>query len=127
MEEPVVFAFALPAVAIVAIVRGDDHEPALLVEEAADVHLGAFLDAAIALRMSLPGDAIIPAALALARVRRLQFVERPLEVEDRVENGMVHRQVHPFTLREDALELRGHAFPLPFAPEIIEHEKAAVE
>src|ERR1035441_7214047 len=41
MEEPVVFALAFPGVAVVAIVRGDDQDVSLLVEDGADLHVTA--------------------------------------------------------------------------------------
>ncbi len=39
LEIIVVLAFALPAVAVVGVVRGDDHDAALVVEPGADVHV----------------------------------------------------------------------------------------
>src|ERR1039457_7648042 len=89
VEEPIVFALALPTVAVVTIVGGDDHDAALVVEDGADVHLTAILLVAI-----LVGVKILPGKIrgmppgGHVDGRCLQFVFGTFDVEHAMEDRM---------------------------------------
>src|ERR1051325_7215854 len=129
MKEIVVLAFAFPAVAVIAIVRGDDHDAAFGVQDGAYVH---FFRPGIAAR--LPRDAILAAAWlqaadALQDIRRLKLLLRHLNVENHVKDRMVHGQFHKIALRlgKDPLHLVVKVFPLQITPKIVRHEKTAIQ
>src|SRR5229473_1699195 len=128
VKESVLLALAFPGVAVVTVVRRDDHDAALVIENGADVHFPAFLAV-----MIFPGDTVAPAvwvqaADALAVIRRLQLVERRrFDVKNTKKNRMVQGQVLELAFGKDALDFVLEVVPLFPAPEIIGHEDAAVE
>src|SRR5947208_15720173 len=127
-EEIRVLALALPAVAIVHVVRGDDHDAALLVEYRADMHVSALLVTALMPRVHLPGDTTVPLALFSRRVvGSLQAVLWTFEIEHTMKNRVVHRQFDELLFRQDALDFMSKDLPLPFAPKVVRHEHAAIE
>src|SRR5438309_8996103 len=72
-EKIFVLAFALPTIAVVCVVRGDHHDPALIVQDGPHVHLGALF--AI---MVFPGYPGVLAVFSRSVVGGLQFVLRSL-------------------------------------------------
>ena len=73
-KEVIILAFTLPAVPIVGVVRRDDHDAALVIEDRADVHLRAIFPTAFPARVTFPSYAIVLAVAAPPYVRRLQLV-----------------------------------------------------
>src|SRR5215467_4007532 len=78
MEEAIVFAFALPAVAVIAVVGGNDHDPTLIVVNDPDMHVFCAIRHII-IMVVLPSDAEasapgVEAVLGLPDVGSLQFV-----------------------------------------------------
>src|SRR5439155_8566827 len=112
----------LPAVAVVTVVCRDDHDPALLIQNRPDVHLGAVFPTAILARVTFPSDAIGPARAALSYIRRLQFVLGNLEIKDAVKNEMLHREFNELAVGQHPLDLLMNTLPLPFSPKVVRHE-----
>src|ERR1039458_8900481 len=87
MEEPVVFALAFPGIAVVAIVRGDDHDMSLVVEDGADVHFAAILLVAVLVTMiCFPSEVRGTTTGGDRHGRRLQFIFGNLDVEHAMKN-----------------------------------------
>src|SRR6516162_234657 len=77
MEKVIVLAFALPAVAVIAVMHGNHHDAPFIVKNRADMHVNAGLRlptptvVGTFAGMPLVSDAVILAANALADVGRL--------------------------------------------------------
>src|SRR6266568_7715084 len=85
VKEVILLALTFPAIPIIGVVRRDDHDAALVIEDRADVHLRAIFPTAIPARVTFPGHAIILAVAALPYVGRLQFVFWNPQIKDAVE------------------------------------------
>src|SRR5215218_4303798 len=95
-EEVDVFAFPLPTIAVVGVVRGDDHHASFVVVDRAMVH-GTY----VAIVAALPSHSGILAISALPKIRDLPL---GLDFEDAVVNGMVERQLYETAIRKNLLE-----------------------
>src|SRR5205823_1386516 len=127
VKEVIVLAFALPAVAVVAVVNRDDHHPALFIQNRPDMHLGAFFPTALFATVTFPSDPVISAATALPHVWCLQFVLGNAQIKYAVKDGMVHRQFHELAFGQHPLDFTMKTLPLPLPPKIISHKNPAVE
>src|ERR1051325_7186493 len=125
MKVRVVLALTFPAIAIVCIVCGNDHDSAFVIKDRADMNWPAFFTVVI-----LPGNVIIRIAPTVtqphALARYLQFFLRPLYVEYAMKDRMIHWYVNEFAVGQNALDLFIKMLPLRFAPEIIGHHEPAV-
>src|SRR6266436_1775929 len=123
MEKTVILAFAFPAVAVVTIVRGDDHDSALVIVNGANVHVLCSLRKVV-IMIVFPGDAK-PAAVwieaidALPAVRRLQLVHGDLNIEHAMEDLIGHLQINEITVRERTFDITSEVVPLFLSPEIV--------
>ena len=127
MKEVIFLAFTLPPIPVIGVVRRNDHDMALLIEDRANVHLRAIFPAALLSRVTFPSHAIIFAFAALPCVRRLQFVLWNPQIKDAMKNGMIHRQFHKLVFGQHALDFAMKTLPLPLSPKIVCHENSAVE
>src|SRR5437588_10899322 len=91
MKKIVEFPFALPAVAVVRVVGGNNHDVAPLIENRAHMDFGASLAV-----MILPGDTRLFAVLSRPEVRSLQLVFRDIEVKNTMEDRVLHWQLDKF-------------------------------
>src|SRR5258708_966294 len=133
VKKEIVLSLAFPAVAIVAIMCGDHHDPSVFIEQGADMHLTALLGigsppAVTPLaRMAFPRDEIILASTHYSDARSLQLVFGNIQIEDTMKNGMGHGKFDEFAFGKDSFHLPIEGLPMPFAPEIIRHEKSPIE
>src|ERR1051326_2962006 len=121
MKEIVVLAFPFPAVPVINIMAGDHHNPPLLIEHGFDVHIDTLHSVVI-----FPGDMIILALDSLADVRSLELVLGHIEVEDAMENRMIHLQLDKLALGQGPLNFTFENLPLPWAPKVIGHQNSAI-
>src|ERR1051326_363358 len=118
LEVIVIVAFPLPAVAIVGIVRGNHHHAALVVEDGAMVHHGGV--------RAFPG-AMLGIEFALRSEINVGHLALGLDAENALVERVVQGQLDEIPVRENFLHLLRHPRPFPFAPEIVQHQTAAVQ
>src|SRR6266542_3930450 len=92
MEKEIVLAFALPAIAIVAVMGRNDHNAALVIVNGADVHVLAFFAV-----MALPGvlRGVVLGGVGtrnMVNAGCLQLVHRSFEIKDAMEQLIGHVQ-----------------------------------
>src|SRR4051812_23745602 len=91
VEEIGVFAFTLPAVAVVAVVGRDHHDLVFVVQDRANMHFPTIFAAAVLVHvMGFPSDARVLGANAVTDAGGLEFVLGNLEVEYTMEYRMLH-------------------------------------
>src|SRR5438477_5599806 len=127
MEKAIILAFTLPAIAVVAVVRRDDHDPALVVENGPDVHLPALLAVMVFPSDTKCSTVWVQAPYPLTYIRGLQLALGHFDVEHAVEELVGHTQFDELAFGQNPFDLTMKIGPLPLSPEIVGHEHAAVE
>ena len=119
LEVIVIVAFPFPPVAVVGVVRGNHHETAFVVEN------GAVMDSSnVAVVVGFPSHA---SGLARGADFNVGYLVLGFDVENATVERMIEGQFHEVAVGEDLFQLAGHARPLAITPEVVQHEKTAVE
>lgn len=99
-----VFPLPFPAITHVAGVNCQDHDPPLVIEQGADVHLLGTFAPKNPMRRGLR---IIRVKVFVPKLHR-----RHAQIEDALKDRMVRVQLHPATIGHNALNLTGNPLPL---------------
>src|SRR5438552_6510808 len=130
MEEAVVFAFALPAIAIVAVVRRDHHDVFFVIENGANVHVSRRPALAVVIVVIImiifPSDVVIAAvwveaAYPLVYIRGLQSILGGFDIENAVKESVSHIQLLEIAFGQDPFDGLGKIISLFLPPEIVRH------
>ena len=106
MEKTIILPFPFPAVAVVAVMCGDHHDPAFVIENRPNVHvmspLALTVVVVVIIVIIFPRHSIVPAGRiqasdALLDIWGLKLVLRALQVENTVKERVLHRELAEFT------------------------------